>query len=85
MRYLNSDMFTVFCHQFFNECTICFWCLQSGAKYGDEYLANIDFIEAAETHKEGYEAEVVDPELEQTKRSVGRSKANGEAIQSNFP
>ena len=51
--------------------------LQSGAKYGDEYLANIDFIEAAETHKDGYESEVVEPEPEQTKRTAGRSKANG--------
>jgi histone-lysine N-methyltransferase SETDB1 len=46
-----------------------------GGKFGDEYLANIDFIEFAEMHKEGYEEFVVEPEPEPVPaRKAGRSK-----------
>lgn len=30
--------------------------------YGDEYLAELDYIEVVERFKEGYESEVVEPE-----------------------
>lgn len=33
-----------------------------GRMYGDEYLAELDYIEVVERFKEGYESEVVDPE-----------------------
>ena len=35
---------------------------EGGKNYGDEYLAELDYIEAAEGAKEGYESQVVDPE-----------------------
>ncbi|CAG7837328.1 unnamed protein product [Allacma fusca] len=44
-----------------------------GGKFGDEYLANIDFIEFAEMHKEGYEETVVEPEPIPV-RKAGRPK-----------
>ncbi|GAB1599904.1 histone-lysine N-methyltransferase SETDB1-like isoform X1 [Argonauta hians] len=33
---------------------------EDGQQYGDEYLAELDYIEVVEKHKEGYESEVVD-------------------------
>lgn len=30
--------------------------------YGDEYLAELDYIEVVERFKEGYESEVIEPE-----------------------
>ena len=38
--------------------TVC-WC-QDGKQYGDEYLAELDYIEVVEGGKEGYESDVVD-------------------------
>ena len=35
---------------------------QDGQKYGDEYLAELDFIEVVERSKEGYESDVEDIE-----------------------
>ena len=35
---------------------------QDGQKYGDEYLAELDFIEVVERGKEGYESDVEDIE-----------------------
>ncbi|XP_025086880.1 histone-lysine N-methyltransferase eggless-like isoform X2 [Pomacea canaliculata] len=35
-----------------------------GKQYGDEYLAELDFIEVVERQKEGYESDVRDPESE---------------------
>jgi len=35
--------------------------VQGGREYGDEYFAELDFIETCENVKEGYEEEVVDP------------------------
>ena len=32
--------------------------LQDGKQYGDEYLAELDFIEVVEGQKEGYESDV---------------------------
>lgn len=37
---------------------------QDGKQYGDEYLAELDFIEVVERQKEGYESDVRDPESE---------------------
>lgn len=36
--------------------------LQGGREYGDEYFAELDFIETCENVKEGYEEDVVDPD-----------------------
>lgn len=36
-----------------------FCLLQGGREYGDEYFAELDFIETCESVKEGYEEEVV--------------------------
>ncbi len=33
------------------------FCCQDGQQYGDEYLAELDFIEVVERGKEGYESE----------------------------
>ncbi len=33
------------------------FCYQDGQQYGDEYLAELDFIEVVERGKEGYESE----------------------------
>ena len=35
---------------------------QDGKQYGDEYLAELDFIEVVERQKEGYESDVEDPD-----------------------
>lgn len=34
--------------------------MQGGKTYGDEYLAELDYIESVENLKEGYESEVRD-------------------------
>lgn len=31
--------------------------------YGDEYLAELDYIEVVERFKEGYESEVIEPDV----------------------
>ena len=38
-----------------------FW-KKDGKQYGDEYLAELDFIEVVERQKEGYESDVEDPD-----------------------
>lgn len=35
-------------------------CWQDGQTYGDEYLAELDYMEVVESHKEGYESDVPD-------------------------
>ncbi|XP_041367183.1 histone-lysine N-methyltransferase eggless-like isoform X2 [Gigantopelta aegis] len=35
---------------------------EDGKQYGDEYLAELDFIEVVERQKEGYESEAIEPE-----------------------
>lgn len=42
---------------------------EDGKNYGDEYLAELDYIEVVETYKEGYEADVVEPEEYSTSRA----------------
>ena len=34
--------------------------MQGGKNYGDEYLAELDYIEVVEKLKEGYESDIVD-------------------------
>jgi histone-lysine N-methyltransferase SETDB1 len=34
--------------------------VQGGKNYGDEYLAELDYIEVVEKLKEGYESDIVD-------------------------
>lgn len=36
---------------------------EGGKNYGDEYLAELDYVEVVENIKEGYEADVLDPDL----------------------
>ncbi|XP_058793331.1 histone-lysine N-methyltransferase eggless isoform X2 [Phymastichus coffea] len=36
---------------------------EGGKNYGDEYLAELDYVEVVEGIKEGYESDVLDPEL----------------------
>uniref|UniRef100_T1IYR1 Histone-lysine N-methyltransferase n=1 Tax=Strigamia maritima TaxID=126957 RepID=T1IYR1_STRMM len=38
---------------------------EDGAQFGDEYLAELDHIEVCERIKEGYESDVIEPELEE--------------------
>lgn len=38
--------------------------LQEGKNYGDEYLAELDYIEVIESTKEGYESDVPEEDLE---------------------
>ena len=40
---------------------------QEGKNYGDEYLAELDYIEVVESTKEGYEAEAVEDDLNEGK------------------
>ena len=35
---------------------------EGGKNYGDEYLAELDYVEVVEGIKEGYESDVLDPE-----------------------
>lgn len=37
-------------------------CFQDGQQYGDEYLAELDYIEVVERLKEGYESDVNEDE-----------------------
>lgn len=50
--------------------------LQDGQQYGDEYLAELDYIEVVEKHKEGYESEVVDPDEDSSDDSSSSSGAS---------
>ncbi|XP_012219332.1 histone-lysine N-methyltransferase eggless [Linepithema humile] len=36
---------------------------EGGKNYGDEYLAELDYVEVVEGFKEGYESDVLDPEM----------------------
>lgn len=49
---------------------------EDGQQYGDEYLAELDYIEVVEKHKEGYESEVVEPEEESSDDSNSSSGAS---------
>lgn len=37
---------------------------EGGKNYGDEYLAELDYVEVVEGIKEGYESDVLEPEIE---------------------
>jgi histone-lysine N-methyltransferase SETDB1 len=41
--------------------------LQDGQQYGDEYLAELDYIEVVERQKEGYESDVAEDEDDEVK------------------
>ena len=45
-----------------NLLNLWFICTQGGREYGDEYFAELDFIETCENVKEGYEEDVNDPD-----------------------
>lgn len=36
---------------------------EGGKNYGDEYLAELDYVEVVEGIKEGYESDVLEPEM----------------------
>lgn len=36
---------------------------EGGKNYGDEYLAELDYVEVVEGFKEGYESDVLEPEM----------------------
>nr|KAG5695708.1 hypothetical protein BaRGS_022385 [Batillaria attramentaria] len=46
----------------FLQCCDCTDNCRDGKQYGDEYLAELDFIEVVERQKEGYESDVEDPD-----------------------
>jgi histone-lysine N-methyltransferase SETDB1 len=51
---------------------------QGGKNYGDEYLAELDYIEVVEKLKEGYESDVVEDDSD----SPSDEKDNSEARRS---
>lgn len=51
-----------FCFQLF---TLIFIYIKGGLDAGDEYFAELDYIEVAEQIKEGYESDVESPEPEE--------------------
>ncbi|XP_077994206.1 histone-lysine N-methyltransferase SETDB1-like [Glandiceps talaboti] len=55
---------------------------EDGKRYGDEYLAELDLIEVAETRKEGYESDVRDPETSGMSDSVDSSSEDESRQQS---
>ena len=48
--------------------------MQGGKNYGDEYLAELDYIEVVEKLKEGYESDIVD-DSESSSEEKGSSEA----------
>ena len=69
----NAIHLVIWCIRAANSASTCyFWfyvpglsafCnFQEGKQYGDEYLAELDFIEVAESRKQGYESDVEDPD-----------------------
>jgi hypothetical protein len=72
--------------------------VQDGITYGDEYFAELDYIENCEKHKEDYESDVNEPdsprsrsvtpdddeEEEKEKRPDGRRKRNKEMEDNDF-
>ena len=44
---------------------------QDGQQYGDEYLAELDYIEVVERNKEGYESDVEMPDDDTDEESKG--------------
>ena len=54
-------------------------CVQDGKNYGDEYLAELDYIEVLERLKEGYESDVVEEEEEESgEEKRDEEKSDGE-------
>lgn len=53
--------------------------LKDGTQFGDEYLAELDYIEVVECMKEGYESDVVEPESEGNEGQTGGHKSESEA------
>ena len=47
---------------------------QDGQQYGDEYLAELDFIEVVERGKEGYESEAEKFDFEDDQSSNGSDR-----------
>lgn len=61
---------------------------EGGKNYGDEYLAELDYVEAVEAIKEGYESDVVEPEVQTEVVDESNEKTNAatdeeEATQNN--
>jgi histone-lysine N-methyltransferase SETDB1 len=48
--------------------------VQGGKNYGDEYLAELDYIEVVEKLKEGYESDIVD-DSDSSSEEKGSSEA----------
>jgi hypothetical protein len=48
---------------------------QEGKNYGDEYLAELDYIEVVEKLKEGYESDVVEDDSDSPSEEKGSSEA----------
>jgi histone-lysine N-methyltransferase SETDB1 len=49
--------------------------VQGGKNYGDEYLAELDYIEVVEKLKEGYESDVVEDDSDSQYDEKGNSDA----------
>lgn len=47
---------------------------EGGKNYGDEYLAELDYVEVVEGIKEGYESDVLEPEMPPS-ASKGKNKS----------
>lgn len=48
---------------------------EGGKNYGDEYLAELDYVEAVEGIKDGYESDVVDPEPQEDEGEENKEKS----------
>ena len=48
--------------------------MQGGKNYGDEYLAELDYIEVVEKLKEGYESDVVEDDTESLEEEKGETR-----------
>jgi hypothetical protein len=49
--------------------------VQEGKNYGDEYLAELDYIEVVEKLKEGYESDVVEDDSDSPSEEKGSTEA----------
>ncbi|KAK2580401.1 hypothetical protein KPH14_006152 [Odynerus spinipes] len=62
---------------------------EGGKNYGDEYLAELDYVEVVEGMKEGYESDVFEPEMsvtpteDQSKENVGSDEEDNTKINTN--
>ncbi|XP_046617566.1 histone-lysine N-methyltransferase eggless isoform X1 [Neodiprion virginianus] len=49
---------------------------EGGKNYGDEYLAELDYVEAVEGIKDGYESDVLDPDIQNDTADESGRKSN---------